>query len=333
MHRVEELTDGAVRMGPGTLYGAIKRMLADGLIEETDERPDPALDDQRRRYYRLTAAGEHACAAEVQRIETSLRHARTARAEARTPPDDRRTRVPRAAAAVPAPVPPRVPRPDAPALPRRASRPQRRGRDSPATSCCRAPAQHKEAFRAMSTQGKLVSASRSSSPSRSSPSSAVGGALFALGTAAAAGVDPRPAPARARGANSSHTASGGSSTLSGVGVFAVRRAVLRRSVAAVVARRRPGRARVVVGHVHVRHRARDDRRWVAQRRLAAGRHGDASATDEVRRTLAGEHRDRALAGELRHAPPGRLGGAADVRQQHRVRRRRAAAGCTSGSRS
>jgi DNA-binding PadR family transcriptional regulator len=79
MHRVEELTDGAVRMGPGTLYGAIKRMLADGLIEETAERPDPALDDQRRRYYRLTAAGERACAAEVHRMETLLRHARKAR--------------------------------------------------------------------------------------------------------------------------------------------------------------------------------------------------------------------------------------------------------------
>ena len=81
MQRVEELTDGSVRMGPGTLYGAIKRMLADGLIEETDERPDPALDDQRRRYYRITAAGERACAAEVQRMETLLRHARKARPE------------------------------------------------------------------------------------------------------------------------------------------------------------------------------------------------------------------------------------------------------------
>ena len=81
MQRVEELTDGAVRMGPGTLYGAIKRMLADGLIEETAERPDPALDDQRRRYYRLTASGERACAAEVQRMETLLRHARKARPE------------------------------------------------------------------------------------------------------------------------------------------------------------------------------------------------------------------------------------------------------------
>ena len=81
MQRVEELTDGAVRMGPGTLYGAIKRMLADGLIEETAERPDPALDDQRRRYYRITATGERVCAAEVQRMETLLRHAWKSRPE------------------------------------------------------------------------------------------------------------------------------------------------------------------------------------------------------------------------------------------------------------
>ncbi len=79
MQRVEQLTDGAVRMGPGTLYGAIKRMLADGLIEETEERPDPALDDQRRRYYRTTADGERACAAEEQRWETLLRNARLSR--------------------------------------------------------------------------------------------------------------------------------------------------------------------------------------------------------------------------------------------------------------
>ena len=79
MQCVERLTDGAVRMGPGTLYGAIKRMLAEGLIEESDERPDPALDDQRRRYYRITAAGERACASEVTRLETLLRNARRAR--------------------------------------------------------------------------------------------------------------------------------------------------------------------------------------------------------------------------------------------------------------
>ena len=78
MQRVAALTDGAVRMGPGTLYGAIKRMLAEGLIEESDERPDPAIDDQRRRYYRVTAAGDRACAAEVARLETLLRNARRA---------------------------------------------------------------------------------------------------------------------------------------------------------------------------------------------------------------------------------------------------------------
>ena len=50
MQEVETNTHGTMTMGPGTLYGSIKRMLAAGLIEETDERPDPALDDQRRRY-------------------------------------------------------------------------------------------------------------------------------------------------------------------------------------------------------------------------------------------------------------------------------------------
>jgi len=74
MQRVEAITDGAVSMGPGTLYGSIKRMLADGLIEETEERPDPALDDERRRYYRVTADGARARAAETARMETLLRH-------------------------------------------------------------------------------------------------------------------------------------------------------------------------------------------------------------------------------------------------------------------
>ena len=45
-------------MGPGTLFGSIKRMLAAGLIEESDERPDPELDDQRRRYYRLISLAD-----------------------------------------------------------------------------------------------------------------------------------------------------------------------------------------------------------------------------------------------------------------------------------
>src|SRR3712207_5182028 len=57
MREVEDRTGGGVRMGPGTLYGSIKRMLVDGLIEESDERPDPELDDSRRHYYRITDFG------------------------------------------------------------------------------------------------------------------------------------------------------------------------------------------------------------------------------------------------------------------------------------
>lgn len=76
MGDVERLSGGAVKIGPGTLYGSIKRMLADGLIEESDERPDPRLDDQRRRYYRLTALGERVCAAELQRLKTLLTRVR-----------------------------------------------------------------------------------------------------------------------------------------------------------------------------------------------------------------------------------------------------------------
>lgn len=75
MRDVERLSDGAVKMGPGTLYGAIKRLLADGLIEESAERPDPELDDQRRRYYRLTGLGERVCGAEVERLSKLLQRA------------------------------------------------------------------------------------------------------------------------------------------------------------------------------------------------------------------------------------------------------------------
>jgi len=75
MGEVEQLSEGRVRLGPGTLYGAVKRMLADGFIEESDERPDPALDDERRRYYRVTALGERVCAAEVDRLRSLLSRA------------------------------------------------------------------------------------------------------------------------------------------------------------------------------------------------------------------------------------------------------------------
>ena len=76
MKEVEANTGGQMQLGPGTLYRSIKRMLADGLIEETDERPDPALDDQRRRYYRLTGKGAEVCDTEVARLESRLTNAR-----------------------------------------------------------------------------------------------------------------------------------------------------------------------------------------------------------------------------------------------------------------
>jgi DNA-binding PadR family transcriptional regulator len=76
MQEVARLTEGAVRMGPGTLYGTIKRLLAARYIEEADERPDPALDDERRRYYRITAAGRRALQAETARASTLVAAAR-----------------------------------------------------------------------------------------------------------------------------------------------------------------------------------------------------------------------------------------------------------------
>jgi DNA-binding PadR family transcriptional regulator len=73
---VEERTGGQTRLGPGTLYGSIKRMLADGLIEESDERPDPAMDDQRRRYYRITDLGRWVAGAEAERLSGLVETAR-----------------------------------------------------------------------------------------------------------------------------------------------------------------------------------------------------------------------------------------------------------------
>jgi DNA-binding PadR family transcriptional regulator len=68
MQEVAEHTEGQIKLGPGTLYGAIKRLLSDRLIVEADERPDPELDDERRRYYRLTDFGQRVLKAEVRRI-------------------------------------------------------------------------------------------------------------------------------------------------------------------------------------------------------------------------------------------------------------------------
>lgn len=84
MREVDERTGGNVKLGPGTLYGSIKRMMADGLIEELEERPDPELDDERRRYYRLTDFGFRVATAEAQRLEQMVRSARAKKLLPRT---------------------------------------------------------------------------------------------------------------------------------------------------------------------------------------------------------------------------------------------------------
>jgi DNA-binding PadR family transcriptional regulator len=76
MQEVEAQTDGKLKLGPGTLYGSIKRMLVSRLIEETETRPDPALDDERRRYYRLTNFGRRVAVAEAERLYSLVREAR-----------------------------------------------------------------------------------------------------------------------------------------------------------------------------------------------------------------------------------------------------------------
>jgi DNA-binding PadR family transcriptional regulator len=75
MREIERMTEGATRLGPGGIYTTIKHLLDDGLIEECDERPDPELDDQRRRYYRLTALGRTVARDEVRRLDALVRSA------------------------------------------------------------------------------------------------------------------------------------------------------------------------------------------------------------------------------------------------------------------
>lgn len=77
MQGVAEASEGRLRMGPGTLYGTVKRLLATRLIEESDERPDPELDDERRRYYRLTGLGRAVLEAETHRYQNLVRAARS----------------------------------------------------------------------------------------------------------------------------------------------------------------------------------------------------------------------------------------------------------------
>src|SRR6266700_4425456 len=73
MQEVSERTGGKVHLWPATLYGTLKRLIEAELIEESDERPAPELDDARRRYYRLTRLGKRVLDAETERLEELVR--------------------------------------------------------------------------------------------------------------------------------------------------------------------------------------------------------------------------------------------------------------------
>jgi DNA-binding PadR family transcriptional regulator len=73
---VARRTNGGVKLRAATLYTVIKRLLAQGLIEESSARPDPALDDERRRYYHLTERGHEVAVADARRLEQTLVQAR-----------------------------------------------------------------------------------------------------------------------------------------------------------------------------------------------------------------------------------------------------------------
>jgi DNA-binding PadR family transcriptional regulator len=76
MQEVAERTGGQVKLHAGTLYASLKKLVADGLIRELDERPDPANQDTRRRYYRLTDYGRAVAQAEAERLAELVRQAR-----------------------------------------------------------------------------------------------------------------------------------------------------------------------------------------------------------------------------------------------------------------
>ena len=70
---IAEQTDGVVALEPGNLYRVIKRLLADGLVAESDRRAAPGADGERRRYYRITALGQRVLAAELRRLQALMR--------------------------------------------------------------------------------------------------------------------------------------------------------------------------------------------------------------------------------------------------------------------
>jgi DNA-binding PadR family transcriptional regulator len=73
---IAQRTDGQVQLRAATLYTVIRRLLENGFIDEEAERPDPELDDERRRYYRLTMRGRRAAEAEALRLEATAKQAR-----------------------------------------------------------------------------------------------------------------------------------------------------------------------------------------------------------------------------------------------------------------
>jgi DNA-binding PadR family transcriptional regulator len=83
MQEVLERTTGKVRLWPATLYGSIKRLIEAELIEESDERPAPELDDARRRYYRLTDLGRRVLDAECDRLQELVRAIREKRGQSK----------------------------------------------------------------------------------------------------------------------------------------------------------------------------------------------------------------------------------------------------------
>jgi DNA-binding PadR family transcriptional regulator len=86
MQEVRQRTGGQRRLAPGTLYRSLRQMHERGLVAESEERPDPDLDDERRHYYRLTHLGRRVAVAEVERLEGLVRAARSKGLAPRTLP-------------------------------------------------------------------------------------------------------------------------------------------------------------------------------------------------------------------------------------------------------
>jgi DNA-binding PadR family transcriptional regulator len=86
MQEVLERTEGRVRLWPATLYGSLRRLLEENLIEESDVRPVAGTDDQRRKYYALSPFGRQVLAAEIARLEHLLKAARAKRRTLRVEP-------------------------------------------------------------------------------------------------------------------------------------------------------------------------------------------------------------------------------------------------------